>query len=269
MSDKPISPLRQRMIDDMTARRFKEKVQKDYVRHVRTFAAFLGQSTDKATKEDLRRFQSHLARLFCRLFLEGLAALHAAGRLAFFVDLAPLADKRAFDAELAPLRRSEWVVYAKRPFAGPKAVFAYLARYTHRVAISNSRLMALDDKGVTFKWKDYRIKGRDRLRTMTLDAAEFIRRFLLHVLPSRFHRIRHMWTASWQAVFDALIALVGCGHMSGLLVRYRTAGPDDIRQSWSLSLRRARSSWRMSGCPGLSLRPCRSSRRCACQSLRN
>ena len=138
MSDKPISPLRQRMIDDMTARRFKEKVQKDYVRHVRTFAAFLGQSTDKATKEDLRRFQSHLARLFCRLFLEGLAALHAAGRLAFFVDLAPLADKRAFDAELAPLRRSEWVVYAKRPFAGPKAVFAYLARYTHRVAISNS-----------------------------------------------------------------------------------------------------------------------------------
>ena len=80
---------------------------------------------------------------------------------------------------------------------------------------------------------------------------------------------RHMWTASWQVVFDALIALVGCGHMSGLLVRYRTAGPDDIRQSWSLSLRRARGSWRMSGCPGLSLRPCRSSRRCACQSLRN
>ena len=93
--------------------------------------------------------------------------------------------------------------------------------------------------------------------------------FLLHVLPSGFHRIRHMWTASWQVGFDALIALVGCGHMSGLLVRYRTAGPDDIRQSWSLSLRRARGSWRMSGCPGLSLRPCRSSRRCACQSLRN
>jgi len=83
------------------------------------------------------------------------------------------------------------VVYAKRPFAGPKAVLAYLARYTHRVAISNSRLIALDEAGVTFKWKDYRIKGRDRLRTMTLDAAEFIRRFLLHVLPSGFHRIRH------------------------------------------------------------------------------
>ena len=92
---------------------------------------------------------------------------------------------------LAPLRRSEWVVYAKRPFAGPQAVLAYLARYTHRVAISNSRLIALDEAGVTFKWKDYRIKGRDRLKTMTLDAAEFIRRFLLHVLPSGFHRIRH------------------------------------------------------------------------------
>ena len=119
------------------------------------------------------------------------AALNQTGRLAFFGDLAPLAEKSAFDAALAPLRGSEWVVYAKRSFAGPKAVLAYLARYTHRVAISNSRLIALDDKGVTFKWKDYRIKGRDRLKTMTLDAAEFIRRFLLHVLPSGFHRIRH------------------------------------------------------------------------------
>src|SRR5271165_6300501 len=117
--------------------------------------------------------------------------LHEAGRLAFFGDLAPLADKRAFDAALAPLRRSAWVVYAKRPFAGPKAVLAYLSRYTHRVAISNSRLIALDEAGVTFKWKDYRIKGRDRLKTMTLDATEFIRRFLLHVLPNGFHRIRH------------------------------------------------------------------------------
>ncbi len=132
-----------------------------------------------------------LSRLFRRLFLEGLAGLHGAGRLVFFGDLAPLADKRAFDAALAPLRRSEWVVYAKRPFAGPQAVLAYLARYTHRVAISNSRLIALDQAGVTFKWKDYRIKGRGRLRTLTLDAAEFIRRFLLHVLPSGFHRIRH------------------------------------------------------------------------------
>jgi hypothetical protein len=132
-----------------------------------------------------------LSRLFRRLFLQGLTALNEAGRLAFFGDLAPLADKRAFDPWLAPLRHSEWVVYAKRPFAGPKAVLAYLARYTHRVAISNSRLINLDEAGVTFKYKDYRIKGRDRLKTMTLDAAEFIRRFLLHVLPSGFHRIRH------------------------------------------------------------------------------
>jgi hypothetical protein len=132
-----------------------------------------------------------LSRLFRRLFLEGLAALHETGRLAFFGDLTPLADHRAFAAALAPLRRSAWVVYAKRPFAGPQAVLAYLARYTHRVAISNSRLIALDQAGVTFKWKDYRINGRDRLKTMTLDAAEFIRRFLMHVLPSGFHRIRH------------------------------------------------------------------------------
>jgi Putative transposase len=132
-----------------------------------------------------------LSRLFRRLFLEGLGALHQAGRLTFFGDLAPLADRRAFNAALTPLRRSEWVVYAKRPFAGPQAVLAYLSRYTHRVAIANSRLIALDDNGVAFKWKDYRIKGRDRLRTMTLEAPEFIRRFLLHVLPSGFHRIRH------------------------------------------------------------------------------
>jgi len=132
-----------------------------------------------------------LSRLFRRLFLEGLATLKEAGRLVFFGDLAPLADRPAFDAAIAPLRRSDWFVYAKRPFAGPQAVLAYLARYTHRVAISNSRLLALDEAGVTFKWKDYRIKGRDRLKTMTLNAAEFIRRFLLHVLPSGFHRIRH------------------------------------------------------------------------------
>ena len=132
-----------------------------------------------------------LSRLFRRLFLEGLEALRSAGRLVFLGDLAPLADKRAFDAALAPLRRSEWVVYAKRPFAGPKAVLAYLARYTHRVAISNARLIALDEKGVTFKWKDYRIKGRHRLKTMTLDVHEFIRRFLLHLLPTGFHRIRN------------------------------------------------------------------------------
>ena len=109
-----------------------------------------------------------LSRLFRRLFLEGLVALKTSGRLAFFGDLSALSDDEAFAAALAPLRRCEWVVYAKRPFAGPKAVLAYLSRYTHRVAISNSRLVALDDDGVTFKWKDYRIKGPDRYKTMTL-----------------------------------------------------------------------------------------------------
>ena len=132
-----------------------------------------------------------LSRLFRRLFLEGLAALHEAGRLAFFGDLAPLADQRAFDAALAPLRRAEWVVFAKRPFADPKAVLAYLARYTHRVAISNARLIALGEAGVTFKWKDYRIKGRDRLRTMTLTPLSSSAALSWHVLPSGFHRLRH------------------------------------------------------------------------------
>jgi hypothetical protein len=132
-----------------------------------------------------------LSRLFRRLFLEKLAAAHDAGRLHFFGDHAPLTDCRAFAAYLAPLRKIEWVVYAKRPFAGPEAVLAYLSRYTHRVAIANSRLIALDDKGVTFRWKDYRAKARDRHKVMTLASDEFIRRFLIHVLPSSFHRIRH------------------------------------------------------------------------------
>ena len=132
-----------------------------------------------------------LSRLFCRLFLEHLMAAHAAGRLQFFGAHAALAARDAFELYLSPLRTTEWVVYAKRPFGGPEAALAYLARYTHRVAISNSRLVALDDHTVAFKWKDYRIDGRDRYKTMTLDAQEFIRRFLTHVLPSGFHRIRH------------------------------------------------------------------------------
>src|SRR6516165_10458994 len=132
-----------------------------------------------------------LSRLFRRLVLERLDAAHCAGQLQFFGKHAALTNARAFAAYLAPLRDSEWVVYSKQPFGGPEEVLRYLARYTHRVAISNSRLIALDDNGVTFKWKDYRIQGRDRLKTMTLDAGEFIRRFLLHVLPSGFHRIRH------------------------------------------------------------------------------
>jgi hypothetical protein len=132
-----------------------------------------------------------LSRLFRRLFLEQLAAAQAAGRLRFFGDHAPLAERHDFAAYLAPLRKIEWVVYAKRPFAGPQAVLAYLSRYTHRVAIANSRLIACDDNGVTFKWKDYRAKGRQRQKVMTLASDEFIRRFLIHVLPGGFHRIRH------------------------------------------------------------------------------
>ena len=132
-----------------------------------------------------------LSRLFRRLFLEKLAAAHQASRLLFFGDHAGLIKRGAFAAHLAPLGKAEWVVYAKPPFAGPEAVLAYLSRYTHRVAISNGRLIALDDKGVTFKWKDYRAKGRDRHKVMTLAGDEFIRRFLIHVLPQGFHRIRH------------------------------------------------------------------------------
>jgi hypothetical protein len=132
-----------------------------------------------------------LSRLFRRLFLERLAAAQAAGELQFFGHLAPLTDAKAFAAYLAPLRNSEWVVYSKRPFGGPQEVLRYLARYTHRVAISNRRLIACDDKGVTFKWKDYRIEGPERYKVMTLATHEFIRRFLMHVLPAGFHRIRY------------------------------------------------------------------------------
>ena len=141
-----------------------------------------------------------LSRLFRRLFLAGLAEAHAAGRLAFFGDLNGLRDWRAFAAHLAPLRQKNWFVYAKPPFAGPEAVLAYLARYTHRVAIANSRLVRLDESGVTFRYKDYRRDGQARYRTMTLAAHEFIRRFLLHVLPRGFHRIRHY----------GLLASAGC-----------------------------------------------------------
>jgi hypothetical protein len=132
-----------------------------------------------------------LSRLFRRLVLEKLDAAHEAGALQFFGKHASLTNARAFAVYLAPLRNSEWVVYSKRPFGGPKEVLRYLARYTHRVAISNRRLIALDDRGVTFKWKDYRIEGPERYKTMTLDTHEFIRRFLMHVLPQGFHRIRY------------------------------------------------------------------------------
>jgi predicted RNA-binding Zn-ribbon protein involved in translation (DUF1610 family) len=132
-----------------------------------------------------------LSRLFRRRFLEALEDAHCAGQLRCFGEFAALSDTTAFRQWLVPLRACEWVVYAKRPFAGPAAVLAYLSRYTHRVAISNQRLVALDEHGVTFRWKDYRAKGRTRHKTMTLATDEFMRRFLLHVLPGGFHRIRH------------------------------------------------------------------------------
>jgi hypothetical protein len=132
-----------------------------------------------------------LSKLFRRLMLEKLATAHAADKLTFFGAHAHLAGTQAFAALLAPLRKTKWFVYAKRPFAGPKAVLAYLSRYTHRVAIANSRLIKANATNVTFKVKNYRVEGRARYTTMTLETSEFIRRFLIHVLPKGFHRIRH------------------------------------------------------------------------------
>lgn len=132
-----------------------------------------------------------LGALFRRLFLTQLIALHNAGKLGFFGGLAHLAERSAFLRYLSPVRKKRWVVYAKPPFAGPDAVLAYLARYTHRVAISNSRILRFDSEGVTFRYKDYRRNGAERQQVMTLGADEFIRRFLLHNLPRGFHRIRH------------------------------------------------------------------------------
>ena len=132
-----------------------------------------------------------LSRLFRRLFLERLNQAYQSGDLQFFGQHQALANAKAFDNWIKPLRKIEWVVYAKRPFAGPEAVLAYLSRYTHRVAIANSRLLTFNHQGVTFKWKDYRRKQRFRHKAMTLKTDEFIRRFLIHVLPSGFHRIRH------------------------------------------------------------------------------
>jgi hypothetical protein len=159
-----------------------------------------------------------LSRLFRRLFLEKLAAAHARGRLSFFGELAHLAAPEAFAAHLAPLRRAEWVVYAKPPFGGPAAVLAYLARYTHRVAIANSRLVSLDDRVVRFRWKDYRTAnaatGAAPIKTMSLSPAEFLRRFLLHVLPTGFHRIRHyglLAKGPRAPDLDALRALIAGG----------------------------------------------------------
>jgi len=132
-----------------------------------------------------------LSRLFRRLFVDGLMALHRAGDLTFFGDLKHLARMDEFAAWLSPFRKSEWVVYSKPPFGGPEAVLSYLSRYTHRVAISNARLVSADADTVAFRWKDYRVKSGDRQKVMRLATSEFIRRFLIHVLPDGFHRIRH------------------------------------------------------------------------------
>jgi len=131
------------------------------------------------------------SKLFRGLMLAKLLAAHQAGQLQFFNQYAHLAERKAFARYLAPLRRRKWYVYSKRPFGGPEAVLAYLSRYTHRVAISNRRLIALDENGVTFNYKDYRGDGRARYKVMTLATSEFIRRFLSHVLPKGFHRIRY------------------------------------------------------------------------------
>jgi len=153
-----------------------------------------------------------LSRLFRRLFLEGLLALHRAGELAFFGDLVNLAEPASFTTWLAPFRKSEWVVYAKPPFGGPEAVLAYLSRYTHRVAISNNRLVSAEAGTVAFRWKDYRIKHGDRQKVMRLATDEFIRRFLIHVLPDGFHRIRHyglLASASRRANIAKIRTLLG------------------------------------------------------------
>ena len=150
--------------------------------------------TIHSAKEAEQPFHYSVGRYGSR-FLEEMQRLHDSGALSFFGEHAALAERAAFKDWLAPLRKCEWVVYAKRPFAGPQAVLAYLSRYTHRVAISNSRLLAMDERGVTFRWKDYRAKdgakGKTRHKAMTLSSQEFMRRVLLHVLPGGFHRIRH------------------------------------------------------------------------------
>jgi hypothetical protein len=136
--------------------------------------------------------QPRFSKLFQGLMLAKLLAAHKAGRLTFFGQHTHLAARKAFAAYLAPLRRINWYVYSKPPFGGPKAVLAYLSRYTHSVAISNRRLITFDQHGVTFRYKDYCADGRARYKRMTLTTDEFIRRFLIHVLPKGFHRIRRI-----------------------------------------------------------------------------
>jgi Putative transposase/Transposase zinc-binding domain len=170
-----------------------------------------------------------LGKLFRRLFLTRLLALHEAGRLAFFGALAHLIKRRAFLRHLAPVRKKRWVVYAKPPFAGPEAVLAYLSRYTHRVAISNRRLIRFDEDGVTFRYKDYRRPGADRQQVMTLATDEFIRRFLLHVLPRGFHRIRHYGLLAGGSRKDCLALARHLLAAAPAITNDPPAEPDDFR----------------------------------------
>ena len=175
-----------------------------------------------------------LARLFRRLFLEGLMELHRAGQLVFFGDLNRLAQTDKFAQWLAPFRKSEWMVYAKPPFGGPEAVLAYLSRYTHRVAISNHRLVSADASTVAFRWKDYRIKSGDRQKVIRLATPEFIRRFLIHVLPDGFHRIRHyglLASAARKTNITKIRALLGVQRTE------QTMEPEQKPESAPLTLR--------------------------------
>ncbi len=165
-----------------------------------------------------------LSRLFRRRFLEALEVAHRHGQLQFFGEYTGLADRVTFARWLAPLRTCKWVVYAKRPFAGPKAVLEYFSRYTHRVAISNQRLVTFDQRDVTFRWKDYRAKGRTRYKTMTLEVGEFMRRFLLHVLPGGFHSIASVTTgcSPTPCAAPASQRCVSCCALHPRSVRHRT-----------------------------------------------
>jgi putative transposase len=171
-----------------------------------------------------------LSRLFRRLFLQALETAYADGRLQFFGELERLRHSAAFAAYLAPLRQVEWVVYAKPPFGGPRQVLEYLGRYTHRVALSNSRLVALQDGQVSFRWKDYR--HPQRAQVMTVAAEEFIRRFLLHTLPRGFQRIRYY---GWLAHCHRAGKLDLCRHLLAVPILDLLPQPADCRE-WYVTL---------------------------------
>ena len=169
-----------------------------------------------------------LSPVFRRLFLAGLTAAFERGELQFFTDIAGLNDPEAFDAALAPLRSAEWIVCAKRPLAGPEQVLAYLARYSHRVAITNTRLLAVDDTHVSFRWKDYQQSGDHKDKVMHVTIAEFIRRFLLHVLPTGFHRIRYYGLLANGHRADRLAL---CRSLIGVLCSHNGRNNDDANGS--------------------------------------